>query len=850
MSKLSSWKTIFLVCVFCTVGVIASQAETFNTLVSFNGTGGANPTNGSLVQGIDGNLYGTTSRGGAYGYGTVFEVTAAGKLTRLYSFCSQTNCTDGNSPYATLVQATNGNFYGTTYGGGPYSYGFGPGTVFEITPGGKLTTLYTFCAQTGCTDGEYPISRLVQATNGDFYGTTYAGGAYGYGTVFEITPGGKLTTLHSFGGADGEIPYGGLVQATNGNFYGTTDAGGAKLGGTVFEITAGGKLTTLYNFCSQTGCTDGSSPLSLVQATDGNLYGTTLYGGANCPPKGCGTVFEITPGGRLTTLHSFDYTDGYQPYAMLVQATDGNFYGTTAYGGANCAPYGCGTVLKITPGGTLTTLHDFDGTDGYYPYAGLVQATNGTFYGATYLGGASSAGTVFSLSVGLGPFVETEPTFGMVGAPVTILGTSLTGSTSVTFNGTPAPFTVMSPSEITTNVPAGATTGTVQVTTPSGTLSSNTDFQVTGPLQFLPVTPCRLVDTRKSGGPVQGGTSQSFPLPQLGGCNIPTTAAAYSLNVTVVPSGFLGYLTIWPTGENQPYVSTLNSFDGRVKANAAIVPAGDQGAVSVFVTNTTDVVLDIDGYFAPVSNSTLAFYPLTPCRVVDTRNPKGDLGGPSLAGLTERDFPILKATACNIPNTAQAYSLNFTAVPQGPLGYLTAWPAGQSQPYVSTLNSLTGTIVANAAIVPAGTNGAIAVFPTNLTDLVIDINGYFAPAVQGGLSLYPLAPCRVIDTRTIGNGQPFSGTLAPPVDVVDSVCGPSSLAQAYVFNATVVPAGPLGYLTLWPDGENQPFVSTLNALDGAVTSNMAIVPTNNGSIDAFASNLTQLILDISSYFAP
>jgi YVTN family beta-propeller protein len=371
------------------------------------------------------------------------------------------------------------------------------------------------------------------------------------------------------------------------------------------------------------------------------------------------------------------------------------------------------------------------------------------------------------------------------------------------------------------------------------------------PLQFVPLTPCRLVDTRNTGGPIQGGTAQSFPLPQRGGCNVPTTAAAFSLNVTVVPIGSLGYLTIWPTGESQPFVSTMNSLDGRIKANAAVVPAGASGAVSVYASSTTNVVLDIDGYFIPTSGSTLAFYPLPPCRVLDTRHPHGDLGGPYLQGGQERDFPILESS-CNIPSSAQAYSLNFTVVPYNgqSLGYLTVWPTGESKPVVSTLNNLTGTVVANAAIVPAGTGGEIAVFPSDNTQLAADIDGYFAPAGAGGLSLYPKAPCRVIDTRRVGNGQPFTGTLNPPVDVADSACALPSVAQAYAFNATVVPAGVLGYLTLWPDGEGQPVVSTLNAIDGAITSNMAIVPTANGKIDAYAAGLTQLILDISSYFAP
>ena len=373
-------------------------------------------------------------------------------------------------------------------------------------------------------------------------------------------------------------------------------------------------------------------------------------------------------------------------------------------------------------------------------------------------------------------------------------------------------------------------------------------------LQLVPVSPCRLVDTRPQhggNGPIPGGTSQSFILTGISGCNIPATAVAYSLNVTAVPQGPLGYLTIWPTGETQPVVSTLNSVDGRVKANAAIIGAGTGGAVSVYVTNTTDAVLDIDGYFAPAIDSALAFYPLTPCRVVDTRPQHG--GGGPIPGGTTQDFPILDIPGCVVPATAQAYSLNVTAVPPGPLGYLTVWPKGGSQPTVSTLNDQTGTIVANAAIVPAGTGGDISVFPLNDTNLVIDIDGYFAPPATGGLALYAVIPCRVFDTRS-GGGQPFSGTLAPPVDVENSPCHPSSQALAYALNATVVPQEALGYLTLWPAGVLQPLASTLNAFDGFITNNMAIVPTDlgpdYGKINAFASGTTHLVLDISGYFAP
>jgi hypothetical protein len=291
---------------------------------------------------------------------------------------------------------------------------------------------------------------------------------------------------------------------------------------------------------------------------------------------------------------------------------------------------------------------------------------------------------------------------------------------------------------------------------------------------------------------------------------------------------------------------------GLLSACGNTLAAGSSCAVGVFFdptvggTRTGTLTVADNGYFVPATASTaLAFYPVTPCRVADTRNATGALGGPSLVGGQVRSFPVL--SACSIPSGAQAYSLNFTAIPQGTLGYLSVWPTGQTQPLASALNAPTGTVTANAAVVPAGTNGAIDAYVTNNTDLVIDINGYFAPAGPGGLSLYTLTPCRVLDTR-VGGSQPFSGTLN--VNVTGSGCGAPSSAQAYVFNATVVPPSALGYVTLWPQGATQPLVSTLNALDGSLTSNMAIVPAASGAVSAYASNPTQLILDISGYFAP
>lgn len=475
MGKFRLSKMACLVLVFCIATPIASPAQTFKTLVKFDGTNGGLPV-WDVVQGTDGGFYGSTGFGGTGNNGTIFRITPAGMLTTLQDI--------GYSHLA--VQATDGNFYGTTPDGGPKD----AGTVFRITPKGALTTLYNFCSQAQCNDGDGPTGGMIQATDGNFYGTTPGGGTNNNGTIFKITAGGKLTTLYSFGspGFSGTS----LVQGSDGSFYGTTSDGGANGDGTVFKVTPKGKLTTLHTF----DFTDGKFPYdALIQAADGNFYGTTYSGGSNdpqaCEGIGCGTVFKITASGKLTTIYNFcaqtNCADGQWPSGSLVQATDGNFYGTTEAGGAhgtNC-PFGiCGTVFKLTPGGKLTTLHSFAGTDGSDPYSGLVQGTNGTFYGTTEMGadlscgGGSGCGTVFSLSVRLGPFVETRPTSGKVGTEVIILGNHLTGATGVSFNGSAATFKVVSSSEIKTTVPIGATTGTVEVTTPKKTLKSNVIFRV------------------------------------------------------------------------------------------------------------------------------------------------------------------------------------------------------------------------------------------------------------------------------------------------------------------------------------------------------------------------------------
>jgi uncharacterized repeat protein (TIGR03803 family) len=485
MIQLRSCLTACGIFLLSIAAAIPSRAQTFTTLLTFDVSDGALPM-GTLVQGLDGNFYGTTEQGGRHlcdgGCGTVFKIAPEGTLTTLHEFVKGT---DGYYPEAGLALATNGNFYGLA-----------ASTAFEITSAGSLTVLNS------STSGS--LAALVEDTvNGNFYGTTLSGGTQLEGSVFAMTPSGSVATLKDFCernttgcfSADGFAPAAPLLwDIYDGLFYGTTSAGGNRnttfclIGGgpygegcgTVFVIGAGGALKTLYRF---TGETDGASPLAgLVQGTDGNFYGTTYSGASNQ-----GTVFKITPAGAFTTLYDFcpqgaPCDDGSNPRSGLVQATDGNFYGTTNFGGS-FGDYG--TVFKITPDGTLTTIHSFCASgipcsDGLYPVGGLVQGTDGNLYGTTMgeNGKSFSEGTVFKISLGLPPFVKILQPGAQPGIEITILGTDLTGATSVTFNGTAAEFTVVSATEIDATVPAGATTGTVEVTTPSGTQKSNVAFRV------------------------------------------------------------------------------------------------------------------------------------------------------------------------------------------------------------------------------------------------------------------------------------------------------------------------------------------------------------------------------------
>lgn len=465
------------------------HAQAYKTLVNFDVSNGAAPYYGPLIQGRDGNLWGTTSGGGANGSGTIFKMTPAGSLTTVYSFCPQANCADGYYPVAGLVLGKDGNFYGTTLMGGNENgcdFPQGCGVIFKITPKGVFTILHTYSASDVAAG---PVGELIQATDGGFYGD---GGLDGGGmALYRITSSGTYTELASWDLSTAGHPYSGLIQATDGSLYGTSSLGGTGTNcddgcGTVFKIKNNGKMVTLHSF----NATDGANPVAgLVQAADGNFYGATPYGGSNVgncqlvyPYSQCGTLFEITRTGVLTTLYDFcpqaNCLDGVGPFGTLIQATDGNLYGTTDLAGASS-----GTIFQWNPTAqTFSILYNFPYNSG--SLAGLVEATNGKLYGTNASGGNSpncpyGCGAIFGFDIGLHPFVRPVAYSGKVGATIEILGQGFSNSTTVSFNGTPASPTIVSRTYLTAKVPTGATSGYVTVTTGAVTLTSDKVFNVT-----------------------------------------------------------------------------------------------------------------------------------------------------------------------------------------------------------------------------------------------------------------------------------------------------------------------------------------------------------------------------------
>ena len=429
---------------------VRAQAQTLSYLAVFDGTDGNGPI-GSLIQATDGNFYGYA--------GFVFRMTPTGELKAVYDWCPPHAIT---CPYSTSgpVLGVDGNLYGVTSAGG---VGTNSGTFYRLTLDGDLTTLWTFCPQFACAPGP---NGIALGSDGNFYGTSYIG----QGSIFRISPTGNFKLLHSFCSlpncADGDLAYSPPIQGIDGSLYGVSPLGGAYGGGVVYELTLAGTYSVVHNFCDNYSgpCKDGSFPNSLVQDAHGNFFGTTNLGGT----LGWGTLFEITAKGQFFVLHDFAVKQAFA--SKLILANDGNLYG---FGGA--------TIFESSLRGDVTWLQSFECCkEGHDPNGPLFQATDGNLYGTTTGGPyVIGKGTVFKLSSGLSPLVKTVPVAGKAGQSVIILGNHLTGTTGVTFNGVQAAFTVESDTYIKATVPAGATTGIVSVVTPSGKLNSNPQFVVT-----------------------------------------------------------------------------------------------------------------------------------------------------------------------------------------------------------------------------------------------------------------------------------------------------------------------------------------------------------------------------------
>lgn len=470
MNRYKSMLTLALACVAITFSLtVHAQAQTLSHVANFTGTNGSLPY-GPMVQGTDGNFYGA-AKGPTYPYGEIFRVTPGGKLTSLYSFCSLPNCADGKSSTPPIL-GSDGNLYGVATNSGDSAYSYS-GTLYKLTLAGKMTTIYTFCPSASCVSSDIP-NGIIQASDGNFYGTASEGGAHDAGLIFKVTPAGTFTQLYSFCAqencADGAGPLSPPIEASDGSFYGTAENG--ILGdGVLYKVTPSGSYKVIHNSCYP--CIYGGYPSNPVQDAEGNFFGTTAYASSS----DTGTVFEITATHQYIVLHTFPYHGGVAPTTGLTRASDGNFYGV----GSNIdfdrgGSYG--TIFEITPSGEFTTLDSFE----THPNGPLVQGTDGSFYGTTLLGGTGpyeGDGTIFKLSNGLSPLVYTVPMRGKAGKSVLILGNGLTGTTSVTFNGVQADFSVQSDSYIKATVPSGATSGAVSVVTPSGTLNSNPQFFVT-----------------------------------------------------------------------------------------------------------------------------------------------------------------------------------------------------------------------------------------------------------------------------------------------------------------------------------------------------------------------------------
>jgi uncharacterized repeat protein (TIGR03803 family) len=573
-----------------------AQTATESTLHNFAGnTDGMNPAT-AVIQGGDGDLYGTTTGNLFTDFGGIFRISPAGTLTPLYHFAGGA---DSATPVGPVLLGGDGNLYGTTFGN---LLAGTKGTVFKLTPAGTaLTNLFTF---TGNVDGSNPEAGLIQGSDGSFYGGTATGGS-GYGTLFRVTPSGTLTTLTPFNRLNGNRPTSPPIEGSDGNFYGVAVFGGVSNFGTFYQLTPVGVLTALYNF---KGAGDGASPQGpLVEGPDGNFYGATGGNGSvSAADGGKGTIFMITPAGVLTTLYVFTgSTDGASPSGLFL-ASDGNLYGDTLSGGANNQ----GTVFRVTRTGSFTTLYSFAATgDGHQPQAALLQASDGNFYGTATSGGTSQKGTVFklALSPALAAPVQLTPSVGTLplGSPV-ILSWQVLNAFSKTFQNC---YGSVTPAVASAGAWAGRQAGTYDATT-----------QIySGSATITPTLPGTYTYGLTCGG-VESGTATV------------AVGDALSLLITIssLPTAYVGIpysASIGVSGGVQPYKFsiTAGSLPDGLTLNTStglISGAPTQAAAS----NFTVQVQDSNSETVATASASFEMTVLVPLKITTVSLPDGRVG--------------------------------------------------------------------------------------------------------------------------------------------------------------------------------------------------------------------------------
>ena len=748
---------LVFVFVFGFACTFSAQAARLNVIYNFTSSnnGGIYPA-GSLVQGSDGNFYGTTNGGSGSTGGTVFKMTPTGGLTTLVAF----NGSNGAQPSAALVQGSDGNFYGTTLIGGISN----EGTVFKMTPTGILTTLVSFNGANGAN----PQAALVQGNDGNFYGTTSSGSDANAGTVFQITPDGVLTTLVAFSGANGEQPFAGLVQGNDGNFYGTTYYGGSDGKGTVFRMTPEGVLTTLVSFNG----TNGAQPsAALVQGSDGNFYGTTEYNE--------GTVFKMTPDGTLTTLVSFNYTNGAIPES-LVQGSDGNFCGATEYGGSANE----GTVFQMTPDGILTTLASFNYTNGAIP-GSLVQGSDGNFYGMANEGGTAGEGVVFQLT--LLPQVAT-PTF------------------------SPEAGTYTSAQSVTISTATSA--ASIRYTTDGSTPSETTGIIYTGvPVSINSTTNLQAIayETGIIDSPVTRGTYMIVPLAPVFSPAAGTYANAQNVTMTSATSGALIRYTTdgsTPSETNGALYSgsvtiTVNTtlqaiaYDDAhddssiTSANYSIapVPAPTFSPSGGTYTTTQSVTITDDFGFASVRYTT------------DGNTPTENYGTLYSGPVTISSPTTLKAIAYADGHNDSPVTSSFYAFPPAPAPVFSPAPGTYASAQIVAMTSAASIATIRYTTdgsTPTETNGTIYSGPVTISNSImlkaIAYGSDFAdsPVTSG---LYTIIASSATSINVIHNFTGFDGGGGPTAALVQGSDGNFYGTTAFGGNGTIFKITPTGTFT-------------------------------------------------------